>query len=374
MTLLDRPDRLLGVILLGNNFVNILASAIATVIAIRLLGESGVAVATAVLTVVVLLFAEVAPKTVAAFYPERFAFPASYLLLPLLRIFYPLVWVINTIANGMLAIFGLKTHKNDTHKLSQDELRTVVHESGSTIPKNHHKMLLNIFDLDSFSVAEIMVPRNEIAGIDLNDDWDKIQSQLITSQHTRLPLFRGDIDDSLGILHLRHILAPLRNDSLNKDDLVELAKDNYFIPESTPLNTQLLNFQRERSRIGLIVDEYGDIQGLVTLDDILEEIVGNFTTDPADSTPDAHLQEDGSYLIDGSISVRDLNHLLKWNLPTDGANTLNGLIVEYMDSIPESGVSLVLEGHPLDIVQSSDSAIKIVRIDPALKTKQTGAK
>ena len=362
--LLKRPDRLIGIILLGNNFVNILASAIATLIALHLLGESGVWAATLLLTVVILLFAEVTPKTLAALHPERFAFPASFFLGPLLRIFYPLVWLINTIANALLRPFGVTTGDGDHHNLSSEELRTVVNEAGSMIPKRHQQMLLSILDLEKATIEDIMVPRNEISGIDLDDEWEDIVKQITTSQHTRLPVFQDGIDNVIGIVHLRNVLSLHRNDEFTREKLTGAIRETYFIPEGTPLNTQLLNFQHHRRRIALVVDEYGDIQGLVTLDDILEEIVGEFTTDPAASSKDIHPQEDGTYLVDGSTNIRELNRIMKWKLPSEDAKTLNGLIVEYLETIPEPGTSMKLAGYPIEIVQSSSNAVKTVRIDP----------
>jgi len=362
--LLERPDRLIGIILLGNNFVNILASALATVVAIRLVGEMGPWVATGILTVVILLFAEVAPKTVAALHPERIAFPASYILIPLLRLFYPLVWVINTIANGMLRLVGISTRTANAEHLSSDELRTVVHEAGAMIPRRHQQMLISILDLETVTVEDIMIPRNEILGVDLDDDWNEIVEQITNSQHTRLPVYRGGIDNIVGFIHLRHVFGLLRDGALTEPGFMQAIREPYYIPEATPLNTQLLNFQKQRRRFGLVVDEYGDIQGLVTLDDILEEIVGEFTTDPSTTIKEIHPQEDGSYLVDGSINIRELNRALHWHLSTDGPKTLNGMILEYLENIPEAGTSLLLDGYPIEIVQSGTHAVKTVRIDP----------
>ena len=365
--LLERPDRLIGIILLGNNFVNILASAIATLIAIRLWGENGIMVATMLLTVVILLFAEVAPKTVAALHPEKLAFPASYILSPLLKLFYPIVWLINTVANALLRIIGIKTEGVSNHILSRDELRTVVDEAGKNIPQSHQKMLLNIFDLETASVEEIMVPRNEIVGIDMEEAWDEIVKQILSSPHTRLPVYYGSIDNCVGVLHLRNFLALQKQQEVTKEDIKKIIMELYYIPEATPLNTQLLNFQKERRRIGLVVDEYGDIQGLATIDDILEEIVGEFTTAPSDTHKEIHPQEDGSYLIDGTLSIRELNRLFNWKLATNGPKTVNGLVTEYLETIPEAGTSLLLDNHPIEVVQTSSSSIKTVRIDPRLK-------
>ncbi|MGM0593874.1 MAG: HlyC/CorC family transporter [Pseudomonadota bacterium] len=368
--LLQRPDRLIGLILLGNNFVNILASSIATIIALRLLGDDGIMVATLLLTVVVLIFAEITPKTLAALHPERIAFPATLVLKPLLRVLYPLVWLLNTIPNALLRLIGVSQEDVASHSISSEELRTVVNEAGAMIPQRHQKMLLSILDLESVTVEDIMVPRNEIGGIDLDDDWEDILNQISTSQHTRLPVFRGDINNMEGFVHLRNLLALQRNDTLSREGLSSLIREAYYIPEGTPLNTQLLNFQKQRRRIGLVVDEYGDIQGLVTLDDILEEIVGEFTTDPVAATSkDIHPQEDGSFLVDGSANIRELNRIMQWDLPTDGAKTLNGMITEYLETIPEAGTSLLLEGYPIEIVQTGSSSVKTVRIDPAYRKR-----
>jgi len=369
--LLKRPDRLIGLILLGNNFVNILASSIATIIALRLLGDDGIMVATLLLTLVVLIFAEITPKTLAALHPERFAFPATLVLKPLLRVLYPLVWLLNTIPNGLLRLMGISQEDVDSHNISSEELRTVVNEAGAMIPQRHQKMLLNILDLERVTVEDIMVPRNEIGGIDLDDDWESILKQISTSQHTRLPVFRGDINNVQGFVHLRNLLSLQHKNELTRDDLNGVIRETYFVPEGTPLNTQLLNFQKQRRRIGLVVDEYGDIQGLVTLDDILEEIVGEFTTDPAASTSkEIHPQDDGSFLVDGSANIRELNRIMHWDLSTDGPKTLNGMITEYLETIPESGTSLLLEGYPIEILQTGSSSVKTVRIDPSYKKKQ----
>lgn len=362
--LLERPDRLIGLILLGNNFINILAASIATVIALRLYGQAGIAIATFLLTLVILVFAEVTPKTFAALHPERIAFPAAFIYTPLLWLFYPLVWVVNTIANGLLKLFGVTPEDGSTNALSQEELRTVVHEAGAMIPKRHQNMLLNILDLEKVTVEDIMIPRNEIAGIDLDDDWHVIRKQIMSSQYTRLPVFRGSINQVIGFIHLRKLLPLLLNEEINKAELEKIIKDPYFIPENTSLNRQILNFQQNRRRVGLVVDEYGDVLGLVTLEDILEEVIGEFTTDPSASMPEYTTQEDGSILVDGSASIRELNRNLHIDLPTDGPKTLNGLVVEYMEDIPHPGTSVLLAGYPVDIVHTRDNLVKTLRIHP----------
>lgn len=362
--LLERPDRLIGLILLGNNFVNILASSIATIIGIRLFGEIGVAIAAGLLTLVILIFAEVAPKTLAVLHPERIAFPASFILEFLLKIFYPIVFLVNYVANNLLKLLGVSINHEKHQNLSSDELRTLVSEAGSMIPKRHQKMLTNILDLEKVTVNDIMIPRNEIIGIDLDEDWEDIIKQLRHGRHTRLPVYRSDINNVVGLIHVRNVIDVLTNLETSKTDLTDHIRSAYFVPENTPLNTQLLHFQHQKRRIGLVVDEYGDVQGLVTLEDILEEIVGQFTSDPADIGKDIHEQDDGTYLIDGSATVRDLNRMMHWDLPTNGPKTFNGLILEQMENIPEPGTSLLISGYPIEIMQIKDNAVKVARFTP----------
>ena len=361
--LLNQPDKLLGLILFGNTLVNIAAASVATIIGLRLMGETGIAVATLILTAVILIFAEVAPKTVAALYPERIAFPASYILLFLGKLLYPLVWIINRLGNGLLEIFGLHPEGREEMTLSLEELRTVVLEAGSMIPMRHQRMLISILDLENVAVDEIMVPRNEIIGIDLNDPPSDVIEMLTHCQHTRLPVYQDNIDNIVGVVHVRRIPRILRDtESFSVNDLEKITRDPYFVPLGTPLHTQLVNFQRQKYRLGLVVDEYGVIQGLVTLEDILEEIVGEFTTDTQTYHQDIHPQEDGTFVIDGSVTLRDINRQLHWNLPTEGPNTLNGLILEKLESIPDPGTSLRLGNIALEIMQVADNAVKTVRI------------
>ena len=369
--LLKRTDRLIGLILLGNNFVNVLASMLTTLIALRLGGETTMAIAAGLLTLVILIFAEVTPKTLAALHPERIAFPAAYIYGPLMKLLYPFVWIVNAITNALLKKLGVSLEDSETrHALNAEELRTAVMEAGAMIPKRHQDMLLNLMDLEKVTVEDIMVPRNEITGIDIDDDWETNKKLLSDSQYTRLPLFSGSIDKVIGILHMRNVLLLLHKGELDPDALQRIAREPYFSPESTSLNRQLLNFQREKRRIGFAVDEYGDVQGLVTLEDILEEIVGEFTSDPAAHFDDILPQEDGSWLVEGSINIRNLNAALDMKLSTDGPKTLNGLITEYMEMIPEGGTSLLLDNHPVEIVQIKNNVIKTVRIHPQLEQQQ----
>jgi len=362
--LLRRPDRLIGLILLGNNFVNILASSLVTIIALRVGGEAAVAAGAGILTLVILIFAEVAPKTLAALKPERLAYPAAFIYVPLLRITYPVVWVVNLLANGLLRLIGVKSDQGAGQTLSKEELRTVVAEAGALIPGRHRQMLVSILDLGKVTVDDIMVPRSEIVGIDLEDDWDDVIEQLEDSQHTRLVVYRGELDQTIGVLHLRTILKDMADGDLSPAVLEARVRDAYFVPEGTPLQQQLVNFQRVKRRVALVVDEYGDIQGLVTLDDILEEIVGEFTTDPSDVYREVQPEEDGSFVVQGSANVRELNRTMRWRLPVEGPKTLNGLILERMETIPDAGVELTIDGYLMQVMQASGNAIKSVRVLP----------
>jgi len=364
--LLDRPDRLIGLILIGNNLVNIAASSIATIICTRLFGDYwGFFATTFGLTLILLIFAEVTPKTLAALYPEKIAFPSSVILLPLLTVMYPFVALINSITNSILYMLKINPTTGSDDSLSREELRTVVYEAGAMIPKKHQDMLVSILDLESVTAEDIMVPRAEIFAIDINDDWKKIQKQLTSSQHTRVLLYRDRIDDAVGFVHVRDALRLLSRDQFTKSSLLRAVREVYYTPESTPLHTLMYKFQTEKERIALVVDEYGDIMGLVTLEDILEEIVGDFTTSMVpDHSKEAHLQQDGSVLVDGSANIRDLNREMEWNLPTEGPKTLNGLILEYLEEIPENRVSVRLSGYPIEIIDITENMIKTVRIMP----------
>jgi Mg2+/Co2+ transporter CorB len=363
--LLARPDRLIGLILIGNNLVNIAASAIATVIGLRLFGDMGILIATIALTLVILIFAEVTPKTLAALYPEKIAFPSSIILSLLLKLLFPLVVIVNWITNGFLMLLGINAEQREQHSLSSEELRTVVNESGALLHQRDQDMLVSILDLEKVSVEDIMIPRNELVGIDVNDDWKRIQKQLTQANHTRVLLYRDSIDDVVGYIHARDALKLLSKSQFTKATLLRAVRELYFIPEGTPLNIQLLKFQHAKERLGLVVDEYGDIQGLVTLEDILEEIVGDFTTTMTPTTSEeVTLQPDGSYLVDGSASIRDINKEMSWQLPTDGPKTLNGLIIEYLEEIPQSNISLRIAGYPVEIIDVADNMIKSVRVMP----------
>ncbi len=359
--LLQRPDRLLGLILLGNNLVNILAASLVAVAAMEMGGQPAVALGSLIMTLVILIFAEAAPKTLAAMHPERIAFPAAIIYVPLLKITYPIVWLTNICSNGVLFLFGVRRGDNKLHSLSRDELRTVVHEAGSRISSQYQQMLIGILDLEKVTVDDVMVPHNEIIGIDLDDDMSDIENIIHNSQHTRLPVFRDSIDNVIGILHLRR-LANLTERSFDKAEIEKLLDEPYFVPEGTPLSTQLVQFQRRRLRIAMVVDEYGDIQGIATLEDILEEIVGEFTTDPTDGDDDAVQDGADTWLVSGTANIRDLNRAQKWELPTDGPKTINGLIVEQLENIPEPATCLKISGYPIEIIASDDNRVRTVRV------------
>jgi len=361
--LLERPDKLIGLILFGNNLVNIIAASIATVIGIRLFGDLGLAIAPFVLVIVFLIFAEVIPKTVAALHPEKIAFPAAFVLGPLMTVSYPFVWIINRVSNSLLKLIRINVDKKEDTALSREELRTVVHEAAPLISSEHQQMLVSILDLEKVTVNDIMVPRNELVGIDLDDPVADTIEQLMQSQHTRLIIYRKNIDNIIGILHIRKVPRVLNEKSdFKTEDLEKLVIEPYYVPEGIPLHLQLINFQQNKRRTGIVVDEYGVIQGLVTLDDILEEIVGEFTTDRQAFNQDIHPQDDGSFIIDGMTTIRDIDKQLGWNLPSGGPKTLNGLILEYLEDIPETGTSLKIDNYTIEITQAVGNAVKTAKI------------
>ena len=359
--LLERPDRLLGVILIGNNLANFTAASLATLLALELLGERGVAVAPIVCTIVFLVFAEVAPKTIAAVYPEKIALPSSLLLRPLLWISYPFVWLVNSIANGLLYLFGVRQGDAREDHLSVEELKTVVHE-GSQIAGKHQDMMLGLLDLGKVVVEDVMVPKSKIVGIDIEDDINDIVTQLRSVQHTRLPVFKEDINRVIGMLHIRNAARFLIAGEWTRAALLQETSEPYFVLEKLPLQTQLANFQSEKERIAMVIDEYGDVQGIVTIEDILEEIVGEFTTDLAATSIDIHPQKDGTWLVDGGTQIRLVNRSLGWELPTNGPKTLNGLITEYLETIPETNVCFTLADYRFEIVRIQDNMIRTVKL------------
>lgn len=362
--LLEHPERLIGFVLIGNTLANVLASALATIIAIRIFGDNGIAVtiATFLVAVTLLIFSEVAPKTVAALYPELIALPFSYLLKPLLRWTYPAVWLVNVVSNRLLRVFGIDTNKHQEEPLSQDELRTIVNDAGEIIPQRHQGMLLNILDLEQMSIDDIMIPRSEVIGLDLDDDDATLLNQLSECEFTRIPVYKSDVNNIIGVLHLRSVSRIIDSSgSLNRRALMKEIDEPYFVPEGTPLHTQLFNFQKQKRRLAIVVDEYGVVQGLIALEDILEEIVGEFTSNLSDDSEEIIEQNDGSFVIEGSAGIREINRTLDWKLPTDGPKTLNGLLLENLEGFPDAHVGIRVGDYFFETLDVQGNIVKRVR-------------
>jgi Mg2+/Co2+ transporter CorB len=364
--LLANTDKLLGVILLGNNLVNMAAAALVTVITIRLYGDGELALslATLSLTAVVLIFCEITPKVIAATHPEAIAFRVSYLLTPLLRIVYPVVWTVNLVVRGLLWLLRVRRPAEGPPRLGLEELRTLVLEAGKYIPQKHQTILVNLFELEGIRVDDVMIPRSQIEAVDLDVPLEKIKDQVSTSYHTRLLVYRGELDNIVGVLHARRVLNLFNDPAASAEDLIRTCQSPYFIPSGTPLLTQLHQFQENQQRLGLVVDEYGELQGLITLEDILEEIVGEFTTHSPAAAGGFTRLDDGSYLVEGATALRELNRKLGFALPLDGPRTLNGLILEHFQDIPEAGTSVKIADQPMEIVQTQDRAVRVVRVFP----------
>ncbi len=358
--LLERTDRLLGVILIGNNFTHTLATAIATVIAIRIWSESAVLAVTVFMTIIMIIFAEVMPKTIAALKPESIAFPASYFLKPLSKIISPLVTLVTFVSNGITKLIGINLNDAENEELKPEELRTLLQTS--RVPKRQENMLMGIFDMDSLSVNDVMIAKNEIVGINLKDDIEIIVKNLNTLRYTYIPLYKDTIDNISGFISSNKKADFLSLDKPSKTSLKTFIEDPLFIPENTPLNTQLANFQLENKRVGLIVDEYGDIEGLITLRDILEIIVGEITSDTLEKM-DIMPQADGSFMLEGSMMIRDINKRINWELPTDGPKTLSGLILETAQSIPESNVGIKIGEYRFETVLIKDNVVKMAKAE-----------
>ena len=361
LKLLEQPDRLLGTILLGNNLVNMAAASVSTVIALKLFGDAAIAIATFLITIVILVFAEVPPKTYAALNPEKIAFPTIYILNYLVKIFSPVVKLVNLAGNGLLKLLGVTLDKTTEH-LSPEELRTVVLESGNLIPKAHQEMLLRILELETITVEDVMVPRSQIEAIDLDDDWDDIVVQLSNSPHTRIPIYQGSLDNIIGLIHVRKLLHLIHTDKLDKESFMHVLRKPFFIPEGSKLSEQLLGLQSNRRQTGLVVDEYGDITGLITVEEILEEIVGEFTELVPGQDLEIHTDSDGHLIVAGNANIRELNRKMNWNLPTEGPKTLNGLILEIMEAIPATGTIFELCGLKMQALQTQDTAVTVVKV------------
>ncbi len=367
--LLEKPDRLIGLILIGNNFINIAATALTTIVAIKIAGDKGVAYGTGILTFAILIFSEVTPKTYAALHPEKLGYVASYVLTPLQKLLYPIVWATNLMTNGLLRLLGVPKDIAQ-EALSREELKTLVIENDLINPDVHQKMMINVMNLDHINIEDVMVPRNEIQAININDDWEEIEKQLVNTYLTRLPVYVDNIDQVIGILHIRTILTMLKNQNLNPTKLRRILRKPYFVPETASLSAQLREFQKKERRMGLVVDEYGDLVGLVTLDDILEEIVGKFTSEPGDRGLKIIKQGDNQYLVKGRIAVRSLNRRLQWDLPTEEATTINGLITEHLKDLPTKDLTVSINDYHMTILETTaDNIISKVLIQPPTKDK-----
>lgn len=364
--LLHRTDRVLGMILIGNTFANIFASSISTILAVHYWGDYGILITSIGLTLIVLIIAEIIPKTMAALYSQPIAFACSLPLSILMKIFYPLVWLANGLANGLLSIVGIKVKINRSDSLNAEELRTVVSEASGRIDPRHQAMLLRILDMEKVTVNDVMIPRNEMPGINLEDDWPTILEVLNNTEHLQMPIYRDSVDNIEGMLSLSALARLLLNNQLSKEKLIQIAEEIYYIPEETPLHIQLLNFKEEQRYVALVVDEYGDIQGMVTLEDIMEEIVGEFTPDKNGLVPDVRTLRDGSYLVKGSANIRELNRTMDWDFPIDGPKTLSGLVIEYLESIPPLGICLKLKEYPIEVVSIAENKIETLRIFPKI--------
>nr|CAA6825044.1 MAG: Magnesium and cobalt efflux protein CorC [uncultured Thiotrichaceae bacterium] len=368
--LLDKPDRLIGLILLGNNFINILITQLATLIGFELFGSAGLAITTGLLTLFLLIFAEVMPKTLAALHPERIAFPASHIYTGMLKVAWPLVWLINIISNSILRLFRMRQDVSGSIALNREELRSIMHTAGPHIPKSHLDMLISVLDLESTTVEDVMIPRNQVLGLDMSEDWSEIEEQLLHSQFTRMLVFDDNLDNILGFIHMRKIMPMFQEGKLDRERLLQAIRPAYFVPESTTLSQQLLNFREASRRIGIVVDEYGEIQGLLTIEDILEEIVGEFSTVPVSHSREIQEREDGSHWLDGATAIREVNRQLDTQLSTDGPKTINGLIIEHLESIPVPGMSVLIDNYPMEIRKTRNNAVKTLIIYPRIQHKQ----
>ena len=366
MRLLEKPDRLIGLILFGNNLANILIAQLATFLGYRLYGDAGIAAATGILTFMMLIFAELAPKTLSALHPQAVAMPAALIYTPLMVLLYPLVRVITLFANALLKALGVSSSAETVNPLNREELRTVLASSGRHIPEQYQDMLLGILDLEKKTVEDIMIPRSEIVGIDLEADLDEIEEQLLNTNYTRIPVYHGDVNKITSVIHVRDVLPLAKENEMTKEALIKTGHAPFYVPENSTLLHALAEFKNRKRRLGLIVDEYGDVQGLVTLEDLLEEIVGEFTSDPATYDLDVERQPDGSVIADGGCHIRELNRALGWRLNEDGPKTINGVVLEYLESIPEKGTCILLDGHPLEVIKTRQNAVKAVRISPKL--------
>lgn len=373
--LLKRPDRLIGLILLTDTLANALAASMVTMASLKLGGPIAATAATAVLAVVLLIFTEVTPKTFGALHPEGLAYPAAFVYYPIMKIARPVIWLVTVFSNGVLRLFGLSPEHGIAHHLTIEELRTLVAESGAMLPPKRHEIMMRVLELGEITVQDIMIPNSDVVGIDLEDQWEHIVATIRDSGYTRLPVYRESMDNVVGVLHVKRLLQQPDLDRLNRAALEKLVDEPYFVPEGTPLNKQLVQFQRTRQRTAFVVDEYGDIQGIVTLEDLLEEIVGEFTSEPGAAEPDVRKDETGGgWIVNAGANVRVLNRMMNWQLPTDGPKTLNGLILEKLEAIPRKGAVLELNGYSIEILQTSGTVVDTVRVrEPAAQPQRLAA-
>lgn len=365
-SLLGRTDKLLGVILLGNNFANAGSATLVAIISVQLFGDEEwvLAAGTLVVTFAILVFAEISPKVVAAAYPEKLAIASSYILYPLLRITYPAVWFVNLFVRGFLTLLRLKPDFSETvHSMTMEELRSIVQEAGSYIPQHHQSILLNLFDLEKITVDDVMTARPQVEIVNFDDPIEAITEQVSTSHHTRLPVISGQSEEVIGVLHIRKLLHKTVGGEISHESLREIMNAPYFVPSGTPLYTQLQQFQENQQRLAMVVDEYGQLRGLITMEDILEEMVGEFTSQSPANSP-LFREQEGGWLVDGTASLRQINRKLKLNFPLDGPKTLNGLVLEHFEDIPEPGTSFRIAGHTLEIIQTQDRVVKVVLVRP----------
>lgn len=371
--LLARTDKLLSAVLIGNNLANAAAASLVTVIAFRLFGENefALSIATVSVTFLILVFAEVTPKVLGAAYPEKVAPAASFILAPLLKLMQPAIWFINLFVNGLLRLFWLRPPEMSSGSvMGVEELRTLLAESGHMLPQAHRGILLNLFELEKITVDDVMRPRGQIEAIDIQMEPGELYQELVTSHHARLPVYEGELNNVIGLVKVRRVLAHCEDGKVDLEAFREQVRQPYFIPSGTPLLTQLHAFQESHQTFGLVVDEYGDLQGLVTVEDVLEEIVGEFAVASPFQRPVVISEDAGGWMVEGSSSIRELNRRLGVELPTEGARTLNGLIIEQLESMPEPGVSVLIAGYPMEVIQVQDRIVKTARIHPRRKDSE----
>ena len=358
--LVANPDKTLGLILLMNNFVNILASAISTLIAIQLYGEAGVAISVVMLTIVILIFAEVTPKTFAALYPDKIAYPISWIVYPLMKLFSPIVLIINLIAKVLLGVFGIKPENTNEELLTKDEIKLIVKESSKRIPKSHEDMIVNMLDLEKVKIEDAMIPRNILVAVDIDDDIKKISSEILNCKYSRIPIYKHEFNKLLGFLHKRDVIKMLTDKGITKEKIISNITPPYIIPEDTSQTSQIIEFKRKRKRIGFVIDEYGDVKGVVTLDDILEEIVGEYRDE--DLYKGIIKIKNNVYIIEGAIQIREINKLLGWKISENIAKTINGYILECLENIPSKGIIFEKDGFIYEMVEVSNNFVNNVKV------------